>query len=69
MYALDATNPLSFYDCLLPELTAYRPRKLKLVHDIQDYRAIHDLKNTELKIVSLFFIFDLTLVLTVSVFY
>lgn len=28
MYALDATNPLSLYDCLIPELEAYRPMKL-----------------------------------------
>ncbi len=29
MYALDATNPLSFYDCLIPELEAYRPKRIK----------------------------------------
>ena len=28
MYALDATNPLSLYDCLIPEIEAYRPMKL-----------------------------------------
>ena len=39
MYALDATNPLSLYDCLVPELEAHRPLKLpnfnfkKIVHD------------------------------------
>ena len=25
MYALDETNPLSLYDCLVPEITAFRP--------------------------------------------
>ena len=25
LYALDETNPLSLYDCLIPEITAYRP--------------------------------------------
>lgn len=30
MYALDATNPLSLFDCLIPEITAYRPLRLPL---------------------------------------
>ena len=28
MYALDVTNPLSFFDCLIPELEAYRPKRI-----------------------------------------
>ena len=28
MYAMDDTNPLRLYDCLLPEITAYRPYKM-----------------------------------------
>ena len=29
MYALDETNPLSLYDCLIPELEAYRPMRIQ----------------------------------------
>ena len=30
MYAMDATNPLKLFDCLVPEVTAYRPMRLPL---------------------------------------
>ena len=55
MYAMDATNPLRLFDCLIPELTAYRPLKLPLNQDtyVQNYIAMQNVKETELKIVSL----------------
>ena len=28
MYAMDDTNPLRLFDCLIPEITAYRPMKI-----------------------------------------
>ena len=56
MYALDATNPLSLYDCLVPELEAHRPLKLpnfnfkKIVHDNNEAKL--KLAELELKLVS-----------------
>ena len=58
MYALDATNPLSLYDCLVPELEAFRPLKLpnfnfkKIVHE--NNQAKLKLVEQEVKLVSLF---------------
>ena len=28
MYAVDSTNPLQLYDCLVPEITAFRPLRI-----------------------------------------
>ena len=28
MYAMNDRNPLQLYDCLIPEITAYRPMKI-----------------------------------------
>ena len=28
MYAMNARNPLKLYDCLIPEITAYRPMRI-----------------------------------------
>ena len=30
MYAIDMHNPLQLYDCLLPEIEAYRPKRVVL---------------------------------------
>ena len=53
MYALDSTNPLRLYDCLVPEITTYRPLRI-LTDELYDknYIAKLMLKETELKIVS-----------------
>ena len=42
MYAMDATNPLSMFDCLIPELAVYRPRRLRLTKQqkLLDHKAI-----------------------------
>jgi len=56
MYALDATNPLSLYDCLIPELEAYRPLKLPQFNFkqmiISNNEAKLKLAETQLKLVS-----------------
>lgn len=54
MYALDDANPLRLYDCLVPEIEAYRP----LARTTSDEVALENniaklaLKEAELKIVS-----------------
>ena len=53
MYAMDSTNPLQLYDCLAPEITAFRP--LRILTEEQGERnniARLKLKETELAIVS-----------------
>ena len=53
MYAMDATNPLSLYDCLIPEITAYRPKKiLTTQQEANNFEALLLLKEKELAIVS-----------------
>ena len=54
MYAMDATNPLRLFDCLIPELTAYRPLRLPLDESMyaQNYIAMQQVKETELKILN-----------------
>ena len=54
MYALDAANPLKLYDCLLPEIAAYRPlrRPITAAKSKANYEAKLRLKETELQIVS-----------------
>lgn len=53
MYAMDSTNPLQLYDCLVPEITAYRPLRI-LTDDHRERNNLARLKlaETELKIVS-----------------
>ena len=34
LYALDDTNPLSLYDCLIPELHAYRPLRRPITDEL-----------------------------------
>ena len=55
LYALDETNPLSLYDCLIPELTAYRPlrRPMSDEQTRANFAARQKLKEAEYKIVSL----------------
>ena len=53
IYAMDDTNPLRLYNCLIPEITAYRP--MKILTDQQkanNFKALQKLKKTELAIVS-----------------
>ena len=53
MYAMDSTNPLRLYDCLIPEITAYRPTRILYKEQEQNnYQAKLKLKETELAIVS-----------------
>jgi len=35
IYAIDQTNPLGLYDCLIPEIAAYRPLRLdKMTYEL-----------------------------------
>ena len=55
MYAMDSTNPLRLFDCLIPEITAYRPiRILYKEQEQNNYQAKLKLKETQLAIVSCF---------------
>lgn len=54
MYAMDETNPLRLYDCLIPEINAYRPLRLPISKPkaIANSEAKLKLEETKLKIVS-----------------
>ena len=54
LYALDETNPLSLYDCLIPEITAYRPLRRPISDELTrtNFLARQKLKEAEYKIVS-----------------
>lgn len=55
MYALDETNPLSFYNCLIPELAVYRPKRLQSFTKAKRTRngeALLELAEKELLLVS-----------------
>ena len=72
MYAMDATNPLRLYDCLIPEITAYRPHRILYDEMAQNnYVAKLQLKETEYAIVStnLFYIFSLDVLRRIFLFY
>ena len=47
MFALEITNPLGLYDCLIPEINAYRPLKLdhmRQENQVINFRAKHELQ-------------------------
>lgn len=53
MYAMDDTNPLRLFDCLIPEITAYRPMKIfRAKKKADNFDALYKLKEKELAIVS-----------------
>ena len=53
IYALDETTPLRLYNCLVPEITAFRLQKVQTDKEaVVNYAAKLKLKELEFKIVS-----------------